>query len=153
MIFMVNKSAQVPRLEQFGYSMSIKSPTIHPLYFEGVRLPDFGAFLDIAATVTPVSEETHMWFWRFAICIGSPRKERSKVIASAASGLAPELLSKFPGYHPEQVITDWVKSLRMIIEMSQSRKTCQWQMEETHQVLQSEIPAWTVLASPSSAVA
>jgi hypothetical protein len=144
--------------------MSFKTPANYPLYFEGTRLPDFGAFLDIAASMTPVSEETSMWFWRFTMCIGAPRKERSKVVSShakellaalgsAANGLAPELARKFPSHQPEQVISDWVKSLRTIIEASEVRKWCQWQMEENHPARPTEVPAWSVFAESSSAMA
>lgn len=143
--------------------MAIKTPLIHPFYFEGVRLPDYASFLDVAATLTPVSEEAAMWFWRFSICIGTPRKERSRIVesyarellaalASSASGLTPELLRKFPGEHPEHIISDWVKSLRTIIELSQSRKVCQWHMQEFRQVLRADIPAWSAFANPASVI-
>jgi hypothetical protein len=143
--------------------MSLKASIIHPLYFEGIRLPDFAAFLDIAATMAPVSEETAMWFWRFPICIGSGRKELAKIVqshskellealASAAGGLSSELSAKFPGYPPERVISDWFTSLKTIIEITQSRKYCQWHMEEGSSILQAEAPtAWTELTMPAPA--
>jgi hypothetical protein len=67
--------------------------------------------------------------------------------------MMPELVQKFPGYHPEQVFSDWVKSLRMILEISQSRRMCQWHMQEAREVLYTEASAWGTLASTTSATA
>jgi hypothetical protein len=143
--------------------MSLKASIIHPLYFEGIRLPDFAAFLDIAATMAPVSEETSMWFWRFPICIGAGRKERAKIVqahskeliealASVAGGLSSEIAAKFPGYASERVVSDWFTSLKTITEIAQSRKVCQWHMEEGSLIVQPEATvAWTELAMPTPA--
>lgn len=147
------------------YIVATKAPTFYPFIFEGAKLPPFAAFLDVAASMVPVSEETAMWFWKFSICIGAPREERSKIIQGHATELlaglsmispgvlAPELAYKFPGITAEQIFKDWVSALESLIELAGNRKICRWHMEETPTSLATESHQFGPFVLPTRAAA
>ncbi|MDB6019970.1 MAG: hypothetical protein JWR19_4459 [Pedosphaera sp.] len=110
-------------------------------------MPDFGVFLETAAVLTPVSDETAQWFWRFGICVNSPRQDKSETVRrhvgellaalnKAGDSLNVDLYRKFPGYDPEQIKRDWTQTLESILAVSQTRKHCRWHMEEAAVKLQ-----------------
>jgi len=117
--------------------MTAQSPIIHTIEFEGIRLPRFASFLDVAASVLPVSEATSVWFWRFTICAGTHRDDTSASILVHAeellAALPPSsatfrsvLAERFPGCDSEAILSDWHSSLKHIIATAQTRDCCHW---------------------------
>jgi len=116
---------------------------IHPLVFEDVRLPRFGFFLDVAAAIASVPEETAVWFWHFSICVGASRQERSSVIERHAGMLlaalpsqpdtwSEELQRRLPGQSSEELLRDWRASLDLILRVAREKKVCSWHAGETN---------------------
>ena len=112
--------------------------------FEGERLPRFGFFLDVAAAIAPVPDETAVWFWRFSICVGAPRQDISSAIEHHATTLLAalpaqpdtwreELHRRFPGHSSEEIFRDWRVSLDMILRIARERKICTWHADEITQ--------------------
>lgn len=102
--------------------MSSQTPAIHTIVFEDIRLPRFASFLDVAASLSPVGEETSVWFWHFTLCAGSKREDKSNrilrhckallaALPTSPSKLTSDLELKFPGVKPEVIMTEWRASL------------------------------------------
>ncbi|MBA4149834.1 MAG: hypothetical protein H0X66_17100 [Verrucomicrobia bacterium] len=110
---------------------------MHVIKFEGVRLPTFASFLDVAAAIVDVPEDTAKWFWRFTICAGrradSPsgevRRHSQALLAALPTSdgsIADMLRERFPDYEPAHILGEWRSSLQQIIELASEREICHW---------------------------
>jgi hypothetical protein len=108
------------------------------LAFQGADLPPFGCFLDVAAAIAAVPEETALWFWRFSICVGAGRQDTSSTILRHTHALraafpshadlwADELNRRFPGHSPEVILREWLTSLDMISRAAGEWDACSWE--------------------------
>ena len=117
--------------------MTIKSPKMHIIEFEGVRLPEFASFLEIASKILGLPDETDEWFWRFTICAGRGRDADASVVThharalldvlpSSVAPLADELRQRFPECEPVHILDEWRSSLQQIISLADGRSICHW---------------------------
>jgi hypothetical protein len=110
---------------------------MHIIEFEGVRLPSFASFLEVASRILGLPDETDEWFWRFTICAGRERDAEASVVVHHARALlaalpnsvapiADELRQRFPGCEPAQILDEWRSSLQQIVSLARVRSICRW---------------------------
>src|ERR1051325_5646479 len=98
--------------------MTTQTPKMHIIEFEGVRLPSFASFLEVASMILGLPDETDEWFWRFTICAGGERDAEASVVArharvlldalpSSVAPIADELRQRFPGCEPTRILDEW----------------------------------------------
>jgi hypothetical protein len=109
------------------------------IHFEGELLPDWAQLLDLAATLSSVSEETRDWFSRFTHMTGvddartvtahcellraSLREHRDAVVAELRHGPDDSDAPK--------VFAAWVYTLDTMIQHASLIQTCRWHVEGT----------------------
>jgi hypothetical protein len=120
--------------------MSAKShEKLKAIRFEGELLPNWAQLLDLAARLTPVTEEARHWFSRLTNASGV---EDSRVviihcgllranIEQHRETISAELGIGRADFQPSQVLRAWVYALDTMIQVSQTRKTCSWIVEGT----------------------
>jgi hypothetical protein len=108
-----------------------------PIVFEGVTLPGTASAIDHLARLPGLSDEASEWLWRFTICCGRVNSDDStrivRLVAEilhATEGSRSYLLATLPAYFDgpldEQVLTDWLLTLRTILNIAQSQPRCSW---------------------------
>ena len=128
--------------------MTTPTPKMHIIEFEGVRLPAFTSFLEIASKILRLPDETDEWFWRFTICAGRRREAEAPVVMhharallgalpSSAAPIADELRQRFPDCEPSQILGEWRSSLQQIIFLAGERSICHWYGDDTQSKKQS----------------
>lgn len=110
------------------------------IVFQNRPLPPFASVLDVAAnnrTFEGFDEEAATWFWRFTICVGVIRREKSICVVRHSNilneklnedgeTLLPEIARRFPNCDAAAVLRDWVTALRIILEEAQKVEECEW---------------------------
>ena len=109
--------------------------------FEGVDLPQEAIAIDhlgMYDNLPGISEEASEWLWKFCVCVGRTRTDRSDVIRRHAIETL-ELIHRNRRELPERVakhfdesfeasfIDRWVDTLEAIIEICGSRDECAWE--------------------------
>lgn len=107
------------------------------IWFEKEMLPPWAQLLDVAARLTPVSQQTRSWFSRFTNAAGV---EDARIIISNVRDLQTALqenklniISELKGTHGDeqanQIYAAWQYALDTMIQASTSKKTCSWKVE------------------------
>src|SRR5947208_5346291 len=119
--------------------MRPQSIQIFKIVFEQNRLPAYAYFLDAAAYMFTLPDETFQWFWRF--CDPSPNsKQDSSENVLLHSGLLLKrvepmlgsrdgdwcIVRRYRNVDPELVKRHWTHSLRLMIELAQRTQVCHW---------------------------
>lgn len=112
------------------------------IIFNGVDLPKFSFFLDVAASKkfnSYVTEDVSIWFWKFSICIGVELKSLSKEVEFYSTNLIEslrkmdyEILMKkiehrFPGVSSHLVLNDWLSGLDIMLYQASKTSYCKWE--------------------------
>jgi hypothetical protein len=113
-----------------------KYPTI---YFQGQPLPEYAATLDVATTNDIIDEpeaDWAVWWWRFVICVGAPRQERSETIINMVSILRPKLNERPLDFlrvidevlfgKPQKIFSDWLETLDTVARLAATSPVCEW---------------------------
>jgi hypothetical protein len=118
--------------------MSAKShENLKAIRFEGELLPNWARLLDLAAGLTPVSEDVRHWFSRLTNASGV---DDSRVVITHCGLLranieqhretiSAELMLNRHDFQPSQILGAWVYALDTMVQVAQTRKTCSWIVE------------------------
>lgn len=112
-----------------------------PIIFEGFTLPDTIIAIDhlgMYDNLPEMSEETSVWLWRFTICVGMPRSERSEIILRHTSEtrdlinrfrerLLRTVPAQYQGTFTEAILDSWVVALQTIMNIAADRVECTWE--------------------------
>ncbi len=117
--------------------MSASHENLKAIRFEGELLPKWAQLLDLAARLSPVSEEVRHWFSRLTTCagvddartvIGYCRLLRAS-IEEHREPLSSELCRSRGDVQPSQILGAWLYALDTMIQQAESAKTCSWSVE------------------------
>ncbi len=120
-----------------------KGKPLANVLFQGRQLPPFAITLDVAANneaLEGLDEETATWFWRFTICVGTTRREKSDIVLrhvnvlstklrAEGESLVPEIAKRFPNSDARRILRDWTECLRIICEEAKKTDECEWSAE------------------------
>ena len=115
----------------------MSSENLKTIWFEKEMLPAWAQLLDVAARLTPVSQQTRSWFSRFTNAAGVAD---ARIIITTVRDLQTALQDNKPnviaelqrthGYaQANQIYAAWQYALDTIIESAKSKKTCSWKVE------------------------
>jgi hypothetical protein len=116
---------------------SERHPWARPIVFEGVTLPGTAFAIDHLARLPGLSDEASEWLWRFTICCGRINSDDSARIVrvvsetlhateASRSHLLATLPSHFDGPFDEEVLADWLLTLRTILNIARGQVRCSW---------------------------
>src|SRR5262245_41939043 len=123
--------------------MSLSHENLKTIRFEGELLPNWAQLLDLAARLSPVSEEVRHWFSKLTTCagvddartvIGNCRLLRTS-IQEHREFIAAELRRGSDDVQPSQVVGAWLYALDTMIQQAETRKTCSWSVEGAEDVM------------------
>jgi len=102
-----------------------------------VLLPNWAQLLDLAARLTPVSEEVRHWFSRLTNGTGVEASrtvlERCVLLRTSIQqhrdSVTAELLQNRSDGQPSQILEAWMYSLGTMMQQAEVSKTCAWHIE------------------------
>jgi|GEM_PF-5326098 len=114
----------------------------HRIIFENVELPKAALHIDhlgMYGNLPGMSDATSEWLWRFVICMGRPREDRSENVIRAAEEvlqlcrqhkghLVANFAKFFSGPFEPTFYDDWVWTLEFLLAMAKERDVCHWTM-------------------------
>ena len=117
--------------------MSASHETLRTIRFEGELLPKWAELLDLAARLSPVSEEVRRWFSRLTT---GPGVEAGRVVIQHCQALrtsleqhreslAAELQRNGENVQPAQILGAWRYALDTMIQQAGKRGHCSWFLE------------------------
>jgi hypothetical protein len=122
--------------------MSASHEHLKVIRFEGELLPNWAQLLDLAARLSPVSEEVRHWFSRLTTCAGVDDArtvtERCKVLRTSLQqhreSLASELRRSPDDVQSSQILGAWFYALDTMIQQAECSETCSWSVEGAEDV-------------------
>jgi len=110
------------------------------ILFEGTKLPEFAAFLDVVASnkvIPEVDESVSVWFWHFSVCVGTDNVAPSSEVLQHSQQLSDLLRvhrstiilaieNHFPRYSAEKIYDDWVRGLEIMMRKAKKVEKCTW---------------------------
>lgn len=118
--------------------MNTKSPeNLRAIRFAGELLPNWAQRLDLAAKLSPVSEETRRWFSGLTRHSGVDDARTVlhhctallNSIQSDPDTIAAGLRRNHGEIQPPQILCAWTYALDTMIQATRNRKTCPWIVE------------------------
>ena len=123
--------------------MSASHENLKTIRFEGELLPAWAQLLDLAASLSPVSEEVRHWFSRFTTCAGvDDARTVIEHCRSLRTGIqqqrefiSVELRRSRNDVQPSQILGAWLYALDTIVQQAESCSTCSWSVEAAEDVV------------------
>lgn len=126
---------------QVNYWLARMAKWERSIIFEGVALPDTVISIDhlgMYDNLPEMSEETSLWLWRFTICVGMPRSDRSEIvlrhvsetldlITRFRSRLLLTVPAQYQGLFTEDVLDSWAMALRTMLDIAAGQTQCTWE--------------------------
>ena len=105
--------------------------------FEEQMLPTWAQLLDLAARLSPVSEDTRAWFSRFTNSTGV---DDARTVTDQCSllrtsiqehrdSISSELCRSRDDGQPSQILNAWIYTLETMIQEARAKETCSWIIE------------------------
>ena len=117
--------------------MSASSDNLKVIWFEGEMLPNWAQLLDVAARLSPVSEDIRGWFARLADSAGVD--DARTIVANAETlqhalrenreAICSQLQRTRGDVQANQIFAAWQYALGTMIQEAASKKTCSWKIE------------------------
>lgn len=113
------------------------------LRFEGELLPNWARLLDVAARLSPVSEDVRRWFSRLTTHAGVDDAttviEHCRLLRASIEQhrgtIAGELHRNRDNVQSSQILGAWLYALDTMIQQAESSKTCSWSVEDAEDVV------------------
>jgi hypothetical protein len=121
--------------------MRAESIELLKIVFEQHRLPTYSFLLDAAAKMYALPEETFEWFWRFCDPWPNTKEDSAENVMRHSRALLERIepmlnsnfksadwciLIRYPDVDPAIVKSQWVESLKLMIELAEREKVCHW---------------------------
>ncbi len=108
-----------------------------PIVFNGIELPLELMAIDHLERIVVLPESLADWLWRFPICIGREQRCDSAVVNAVVQEVRNALLEqrprvleglrkRLPGYTAEEVYSQWMGGLAVILECARAKEQCVW---------------------------
>jgi hypothetical protein len=115
---------------------------LRTIWFEGEMLPKWAQWLDAAARLCPVSEETCGWFSRFTNNPGTDDARtvmaEAKILERALRENQQTILHRMRRTHDDQqaerIFGAWLYALETMVQVAASRKTCHWRLDGAEKI-------------------
>lgn len=118
----------------------LRKSTPRDLYFEDTLLPKWAQEIDVLpiSVLGDLGFRFGHWFFRFTICVGRVRRSPTSAIRRHCTRLLEvikerrrEILERIPlrstiKDSPNEVLDQWERTLRRMIELSAGKKSCTW---------------------------
>jgi hypothetical protein len=122
--------------------VSAAHENLKTIRFEGELLPNWARLLDLAARLSPVSEDARHWFSTLTTCAGVDDAttviEYCRLLRGSIQqhrdSIADELRRSRDDVQPSTIIGAWLYALDTMIQQAESRKTCSWVVEGAQDV-------------------
>ncbi len=116
----------------------MSSDSLKTIWFEKEMLPRWAQLLDVAARLTPVSQQTRSWFARFTNSAGVADARiiitNVRDLQTALQDNKPNIIAELQRAHGDeqgnQVYAAWQYALDTMLQVSASKKTCSWKVED-----------------------
>jgi hypothetical protein len=111
------------------------------IHFEGELLPDWAQLLDLAARLSPVSDETRDWFSRFTHTTGVDDARtvitQCEILRSSLQEHRDAVIGALQGGSGDsdgpRILAAWLCTLDTMIQQASAMKTCSWRAEGTEE--------------------
>jgi hypothetical protein len=118
-------------------STATHHPWARTIVFDGHPLPATAIAIDHLGREPEMSEAASAWLWRFTICVGVTKSDRSENVIRFATEaldfasryrnrLLRDIPSRFDGPFDAAVLDEWVTALTTMIDIARTRDVCSW---------------------------
>jgi hypothetical protein len=119
---------------------------LRTIHFEGELLPDWAQLLDLAARLSPISDETRDWFSRFTHTTGVDDARtmvtQCEILRSSLQEHRDAVIGGLEGGSGDsdgpKIFAAWLYTLDTMIQKASAMKTCTWRVEGTEETAEGD---------------